>query len=276
MEGKRNQQVVHKYLLEAASEIQAKGLRLADRLLVPEAYSDKRRQEQFDTRRRLLAALYSADSANEFKMLLVVGEFKEVEDCPSGRKVWIRHMPEVPLFIQTKAWTKLEKQYAPLFSALDAGLEARPRLVLAALVYARQEYTFQIDTACCMLVSANWIPLEATYELELLDTLTQRRRRFLKPLRYDAARSAQFANALLLDTGDLPAPLHVVSGFMDERERAAKLRLIASTPGAWVWDTSREMPALPAQVSKKATKATNFQQRASKNHEDYSGYTVTD
>ena len=45
MEGKRNQGVVHKYLLEAAEDILIKGVPLAQRLYVPEAFSESTKTE---------------------------------------------------------------------------------------------------------------------------------------------------------------------------------------------------------------------------------------
>jgi hypothetical protein len=85
------------------------------------------------------------------------------------------------------------------------------------------------------------------HELPLIDALVAQRRRFVKPLRYDARSGAAFPNALLLDAGPAPIPLHVVSAFMDPKERAAKEKAIASGKlEAWVWWTDQPMPAFPA------------------------------
>jgi hypothetical protein len=65
-------------------------------------------------------------------------------------------------------------------------------------------------------------------------------------LRYDAKSAAHFPNALLLDTGDIPTPLHAVGG--DVKEKAAKERALkASDSNPWVWFTDKPMPPLPAQ-----------------------------
>lgn len=245
MSGKRNQHVIHKYLTEAAEEIHTKGLCLAERLLVPESYSDARRAELFESRRRKLSILYATDESHDKKLMLIVGEFKTAEEGPSGCKISLRHLPDVPLYIAAKTWAKIEKQYQGLFRASETELPARPRLIIGALVYARQEHTFQIDTACCMLTTSNWVPIEGAHEIELLDALTRQARKFVKPLRYDAPSAAQFANALLIDTGAEPTSLHVVSAFTSDKERAAKAKLLGDSPDAWVWNTADAMPALP-------------------------------
>jgi hypothetical protein len=46
MAGKRNQGVVRKYLLEAAEEIMVKGVPLAERLYVPEPFSESAKAER--------------------------------------------------------------------------------------------------------------------------------------------------------------------------------------------------------------------------------------
>jgi hypothetical protein len=84
--------------------------------------------------------------------------------------------------------------------------------------------------------------------LPLVNALVEQQRRFVKPLRYDAKSAAAFPNALLLDAGAVPVPLHVVSAFMEPKEKAAKdLSLRAADAGTWVWHTSEAMSALPAQ-----------------------------
>lgn len=97
-----------------------------------------------------------------------------------------------------------------------------------------------------MLTSEHWIPVEGIHELPLVHALVEQGRRFVKPLRYDAKSAAGFANSLLLDTGAVAVPLHVVSAFMKPAERLTKERTITNFgSGAWVRVTDDRMPALP-------------------------------
>lgn len=59
MQGKRNQGVLHKYLLEAAEEVSIKGVVLAERLYVPEPFSETTRVSEAQRRREKLAVLRS-------------------------------------------------------------------------------------------------------------------------------------------------------------------------------------------------------------------------
>ena len=226
MAGKRSQGVLHKYLMEAAEEIEIKGVRLSERLYVPEPFSEERKAEIAQRRRDKLAILQSPEDDGQFRMALVLGEFKGSEASTFGRKVWIRHMPDAPLFIDNKAWERIERAYGSMFEARDADTKAKLRIVMCALVYAKREHIYQIDTASLMLTTENWIPLEGMHEADLIQALTDQKRRFMKPLRYDARSTAPFANALLLDAGDTPMPLHVLSGFMEPKERAAKEKAV--------------------------------------------------
>jgi len=156
-------------------------------------------------------------------------------------------MPDAPLLIAGRSWERIERVFAPLFEARDADTGHPVRLVMAALICARREYTYEIDAVSLMLASEHWIPVEGVHELPLIDALVARHRRFVKPLRYDARSAAAFPNALLLDAGPTPVPLHVVSSFMDPKDRVAKEKAIAANrQDGWVWWTDRPMPVFTA------------------------------
>lgn len=262
MEGKRNQGVVHKYLMEAAEDVVTKGVRLAERLYVPEPFNEAAKVAIAERRRAKLAVLHSpvdapldsADGDAQFRIAVLIGEFKAVESAPQGRKVWIKHMPDTPLFIDNKAWERAERVYGEVLEGRDADCERKPRAVMGALIYAKRERVYQIHALTLMLVTDQWVPIEALHELPLINALVDQRRRFVKPLRYDATTACAFPNALLLDAGDAPVALHVLSPFMPAKDRNAKEKAVkegeAACPGTlWVWCTDQYMPALPVPVA---------------------------
>jgi hypothetical protein len=253
MEGKRNQGVLHKYLTAAAEEITTKGMRLSERLYVPEPFSEASKLQNAERRRNKLAFLQSGADGTQFNMAMVLGEFKGSEATASGRRIFVKHMPDAPLLIESKAWTRIERVYGKLFEARDADTSRKPRLVMCALIYARREHTYQVDTASFMLTTDQWIPINGIDEIDLIQTLIDKKRRFMKPLQYDAKSAAAFPNALLLDVGEAPVALHVLSGFMDQKEQAAKEKAIASNDNAqWIWRTDQSMPILPDVIQRNA------------------------
>lgn len=242
MEGKRNQGVLYKYLQEAAEQVTVNGVMLAQRLYVPEPFSEAAKAAVAQRRREKLAVLQPREGQSP--LAVVIGEFKATDATPLGRRVWIKHMPDAPLLIDTKAWERVERVFAPLLEARDADNGHRVRLMVAALIRARREYTYEIDVASLMLTSEHWIPVEGVHELPLVQALVEQQRRFVKPLRYDAKHATSFPNAMLLDAGVVPIPLHVVSAFLDPKEQAAKaLALKNGDEKPWIWHTNEPMPA---------------------------------
>lgn len=244
MAGRRNWGVVRKYLLEAAGEIDVAGGPLADRLFVPEAFNEGVKAEAARRRREKLAMLKPQDGA--MPLALVIGEFKALEVVEEGWRVWIRHMPDAPLLVEERVWQRIVRHYASMFEARDADTGLHVRLLIAALIKARREFTYEIDAASLMMTSEQWIPVEGVHELPLIDALVREGRRFIKPLRYDTPSAEAFANALLLDMGPEACPLHLISPYMDEHSRTVKRRAIERAPrGAWVWETDQPLPPLP-------------------------------
>lgn len=256
MVGKRNQGVLRKYLLEAAEDIMVKGVSLSARLYVPEPFNENTKAEAARRRREKLAVLRPYEG--HIPLALVIGEYKTCEATAQGYRVWVKHMPDAPLLIERKAWARIERVFAPLFEACDADTGHRVRLVVAALIRARREFTYEIDAMSLMLASEHWIPVEGVHELPLIDALVNQQRRFIKPLRYDAKSAAPFPNALLLDSGPQPVPLHVLSAFMEAKERAAKEKAVAATKELpWTWWTDQPLPRLPTRQSGTTMKPQN-------------------
>lgn len=117
MAGKRNQAVLHKYLMHAAEAVQVKGEPLSNRLYVPEAFSETAKAEQAERRRARLSVLQPHDGRQP--LAVVLGEFKGWESTPAGARIWIRHMPDAPLLADARTWARVQRGFAPLFEALD-------------------------------------------------------------------------------------------------------------------------------------------------------------
>jgi hypothetical protein len=210
---------------------------------VPEQFNEATRAEAAERRRERLGVLRPHDGVAP--LAVVLAEFKAAETCPGGYRIWLKHMPDAPLLASAKTWDRIARTYAAVLEARDADHGQRVRAVITALIRARRENTYEIDTASLLLASEQWIPVEGVHELPLVQALVDAGRYFVKPLRYDARCAATFANALLLDTGAVPLPLHVCSPFMTPREREAKAATLRAAGGGWVWSTDEPMPALP-------------------------------
>ncbi|PZQ01914.1 MAG: hypothetical protein DI587_03600 [Variovorax paradoxus] len=247
MAGKRNQGVLHKYLLEAAADITVQGLPLRERLYVPEPFSEAAKADIARRRHEKLALLQPRDGRTP--LALLVGEFKTCQQdggSDGDGRIWVRHLPDAPLRIDARSWQRVVRAQGEWLDARDADTGHAARVAIAALIHARRAFTYEIDTVSLMLVSTQWIPVDGVHELPLIDALVQQQRRFVKPLRYDAKSAAPFPNALLLDCGTRPIPLHLTHAFMTPQERTLKDTAIqAAGEGTWVWHLGEAMPALP-------------------------------
>lgn len=179
MTGRRHWGVIRKFLLAAAEQADVAGGPLTDRLFVPEVFDEGAKAEAARRRREKLAILKPHDGSTP--LALVMGEFKTVEAVEEGRRVWVRHMPDAPLLVEDHVWQRFTRHYAPLFEARDADTGLRVRLILAALIRARREFTYEIDAASLMMTSEQWIPVEGVHELPLIDALVNQGRRFASP-----------------------------------------------------------------------------------------------
>ncbi len=249
MEGRRNQGVLHKYLSEAARGVVVKGASLDERLYVPEPFRAEFKEEIGERRRRKLALLLSPEDAAQFKMAIIVGEYNGSEPTTYGRRISVKHMPDVPLYIETKVWERVERSCAAILQARDADVPRRPRVMMAALVYAKREHIYQVDTLSVMLTTDQWIPLDGLHEIPLIELLQREQRVFLKPLRYDARSATVLPGVLLLDSGRVPLPLYVISPFSDTKSRSIREQLLADSPSSWVWHCDRTMPRLPGRFA---------------------------
>lgn len=249
MEGRRNQGVLHKYLSEAARGVLLKGAALDERLYVPEPFRAGCKDEIGERRRKKLALLLSPEDAVQFKMAILVGEYNGSDPTNYGRRIIVKHIPDVALYIEGKAWERVERSYGAILQARDADVARKPRVMMAALIYAKREHTYQVDTLSMMLTTDQWIPLAGLQELPLIEALQREQRAFMKPLQYDARTSAAFPNVLLLDCGKVPLPLHVLSPLADVKEKSLKEKVVASCPSAWVWCTDHGLPLLPERAN---------------------------
>lgn len=264
MEGKRSWWVIRKHLIEAAEEIQTKGERLNQRLFVPETFKLEDASSIVRRRTNAFSLLLSPSEDVQFKMMLVVGELKECVDTLLGCKIVLKHMADCPLYFDKKSADRFRKVFAYEYetwvqekeSQHDTKALPRFRLIFAGLIYAKREDLFYIDTATLMLTGGNWVPLDYAYEQTLMDAMRDQRRRFIKPLRYESKVGAMFPNFILLDAGESPVSLDIVSPFMGDKERTAKeTALRTRTDPAWIWKTmdTATPPRLPSLFVQRAS-----------------------
>ena len=245
MQGKRSYWVLRKFLLQASEDVETKGLRLAERVFIPASFSKDQAAETARRRDEALSILLSPDPGLHFKMMIAIGELKELRAAILGYELVLKHLADRAFLLERKAGERAKRAFEAELLAWSAG---QVKLIAACLFHAKREHLYQIESLTLMMTSAQWIPLDHAYEKDLVDKLVAEQRAFLKPLRYEARQAGKFPNFLLLDAGARPVALDIVSPFLTDQERAAKRAAIGTRePERWLWDTARTMviPELP-------------------------------
>lgn len=245
MTGKRNWYVIRKYLLQAASDKTAKGADLADILFIPETFSPDKAAE-IGQRRVAQVGRIAAPAKGTRRLMLVIGEVKEIAPSRYGHKIVLKHLPDWHFMLNDDIHKRLQKRFETelgLWDALDG-----TRLVMIGTFGVGSTGVATLEEAALMAVTENWIPFESLYDKMVLDALTTGQRRYAKGLRYNLQASRPLACAVVTDTAPEPTALYIhPPGAGEEYLAAAKSLMADSRLAPWVWDAgSGEMPALPA------------------------------
>jgi hypothetical protein len=246
MEGKRNWFVVRKYLLEAAAEIDAKGAPLASRLFIPEPFRPEATEALRERRRAYFQALRLDGSSEHVPLALLVAEVKDLIERGDGYLMVLKHLPECPLPLDSSTGRQLARRFER--ELLAKAQQPDTRLIVGCTVRPAEDGLGHADTLAIMAVTPEWLPFEHLLERALLAELVRQRRRFLKPLPYEAGPSAAFASALLLDAGAAPVPLRVLApSVAGQSRRPGESNVSSLESRAWMWRTGEAlaMPALP-------------------------------
>ena len=256
MQGKRSYWVLRKFLLQASENVETKGLRLAERVFIPEYFSRDHAAEIAERRDQALSILLSPDRDLHFKMMIALGELKAFNEATFGYHLYFKHLPDCAFLLEKAAGVRTTRAFESTLQAWSAG---QVKLIASCLFYAKRERSYQIDTLTLMMTSDEWIPLEHAYEKDLVDKLVHQQRTFIKPLRYEAKYASHFPNLQLLDVGAQPVALDILSAFLTPQERIAKASGMAERrAGGWVWDTAQHavVPELPPKVVHRLARET--------------------
>ena len=242
MAGKRNWYVFRKYMLQAAYDKAVKGNSLAGNLFMPESFSVDRKPE-IDQRRMEVFNQLRVTEKSTRKLMILIGEVKEILPARLGQKLIVKHMPDSFFMIDDGLHKKLAKRFSAEMGLWDA-LEGTHLLVVATFGVADTGIA-SIEEASLVLTNENWIPFESTDEKELIDALAQRR--FVKSLRYNMPSTKPIASAVLADT-ETPVAMYIVPANATEEFESEFVALQdESQLDSWTWNIAEgPMPQLPA------------------------------
>lgn len=244
MQGKRNWFVIRKYLLAAAESKVAKGFSLAEMLYIPESFNVDKKDEI--AQRRIAHTLKIATPQKGVRrLMLVIGEVKEIASSRYGYKVVLKHLADNAFMMNEDLHKRLTKRFEvelALWGAVDGA-----RLIMIATFGVGVTGIFSLEEVAVMVVTDNYVPFDSTFDKDLIDAMTKANRRFIKGLRYNLPSTRPLACLVASDTQPTPTAAYIIPpGASEEYMHELAVLIDSSKMSSWQWRAGDVvMPALP-------------------------------
>jgi hypothetical protein len=243
--GKRNWGTVRKHLLLAAENKVARGEALRSRLYIPEPFSIERR-DTLTARRVAQWSHAAATPGKPLHLMLLIGEVKEIVPARYGFKAVIKHVPDQAFALDEQLYPRLGRRFdseLALWAYADT-----VHMVGIATFGVSDAGIPTIGEMSLMPVTPQWLPIEDSFERQLVERLVAEGRGFIKGLRYNLHRDQCLATAMLTDTGSAGPLMFVVPPGLEGMAVAEGISSANPRGDApvWVWRTGTEaMPSFP-------------------------------
>ncbi|SKO15564.1 DUF1173 family protein [Mycobacteroides abscessus] len=237
--GHRPWAVVYRRLLAAVDGKVVRKNPLGAALYVPEPFSAARKAE-IEQRRIKTWAPARRQPGKATKLLIGVGEVKEIEGASHGFKMQIRHLPGHPWFLEEDLHRKLTKRFADELEHWRMADDGEVKLVAIATFSVSRAGYATVEQMSLMTTDRNWLPFSGDADRTLVSTAVDAGRSIRKVLAYNGSRNAM---ASLIFTDTTPA----VAAFIDRSAADSDETSIAGLP-VWNWRTLEDMPPLPAKA----------------------------
>ncbi|WP_066262855.1 DUF1173 domain-containing protein [Hydrogenophaga flava] len=243
--GRRYWATVRRHLLQAAENKTTHGQPLLASLYIPEVFSVEQR-DAIQTRRQRLWARAAPRLGQPQPLLLMLAEVKEIAPTRYGHRAVIKHLPDLAFALDDALYRRLGRSFERELTLW--GAEPNLHLLMVATIRVDEAGTPCIAEMSVMLTTSQWLPVDDSWDRQLVEALVRQGRSFVKGLRYNMQSDQTLVCASLLDCGAMPCPLFI------DREHSGDARLPADQPvptpdpsaPAWRWSPAfSDMPALP-------------------------------
>ncbi len=240
--GKRSWGTVRRQLLMAAQNKLARGEALRSRLYIPEPFSVDQR-DAINARRIAQWSQAVAAAGKPQRLMLLIAEVKEIVPARYGHKAVIKHVPDQAFALDAPLYRRLGRRFEAELALW--GSADNVHMVVIATFGVSDAGIPTIAEMSLMPVTPQWLPVEDSFERQLVERLVAQQRFFIKGLRYDLRCDQCVAAATLTDTGSTGQLLFLVR---PGQEGTAELEgmIDPGAPPAWTWRPASEaLPQLP-------------------------------
>lgn len=231
MAGKRRWSIISWHLSRAAASLRTGRVQIGARIYIPEPYSVDRK-DAIAARRRAVWQQAAPARGAATKMLLLIGEVKDLSPARFGHKLLIKHVPDAPLYLSDDLLRKMQRRYREEWDMWQAN-DTHHLLAICTFSLSRSHIP-TVDRIALMLVDDHWLPVRSVENGELINRAVGEHRRFTVGLRYNLAAPTPIADLTLTDTDPVTA---VYSASGDDQIMAAfEEELHASGADLHRWD----------------------------------------
>jgi hypothetical protein len=250
--GRRSWATVRKQLLQAAVNKMACGGTLDTRLYVPEVFNVE--QRTMINARRMAHWNREAPTNKPERLMLLIAELKEIVPARYGFNAVVKHVTDQAFALDEYLYRRVVRHFGPELSMW--GSDSRLHMVMIATFSVNKTGVPTIVEMSLMPVTAQWLPIEDSFEEQLIERLVRDGRSFVKGLRYHLPTAQALASVTLIDAGDAPVALSITTGGDHGRTVNGAISVGESSGGwrSWVWRIDQGlMPALPPVARSPAT-----------------------
>ena len=183
--GKRSWGTVRKHLLLAAENKVARGEALRSRLYIPEPFSIEQR-DALNARRVAQWSHAVATPGRPQHLMLLIAEVKEIVPARYGFKAVIKHVPDQAFALDEQLYRRLGRRFESELALW--GSADNVHMIVIATFGVSEAGVPTIAEMSLMPVTPQWLPVEDSFERQLVEHLVAEGRSFIKGLRYNLAR----------------------------------------------------------------------------------------
>lgn len=241
--GKRRSSLAYWWINNAADNVWAGDVKLADLLLLPAFGGDTR-----DAQRNRTRAALALQHKNRMLIIAPLAAFSQEQSVAMASQLKIGGFHGMPRpFMQTGLWESTMRRFPSALASWRNGLGTVAIAQIELKQRTKGVVASVIDLAL-MSITAEFVPVESSFERMVAELLVKQGRSFTKPLRYDAGTEQVLPDFILTDTAT-EVPLEVFGRndadyLKRKEEKAAYYTEQYGRAGWWSWDAlARSSPS---------------------------------
>ena len=179
--------------------------------------------------------------------MLLIAEIKEIVPARYGYKAVIKHVPDQAFLIDEQLYGRMGRRFENELGWWGSA-ENLHLVVIATFGVSAAGVPFIAELSLMPVTHHQWLPVENSFELQLVDTLVKEGRRFAKALGYNLLSTERLPSAILTDSEASPIGLYIDRPGDNVQCVELAITDFESNPTSegWVWNaTVATMPPLP-------------------------------